>query len=241
MKVKIFEVKEVIESVGVEIECGICSPTFYNLYSDKFHLEGDSSVIVRKECDCEMRVDYCWKRNAEIKGWDYIENLPSLQQHIKEMWNDCLIKQNSSCGNHFHIKFCYPYIFTCKEFAEFFYNKYVAKFQQKKYKERLLNQYSMYSKFTDEHIEELLKGNFSRYKYINFRAWYDKKLKTIEFRIMPYARDANEYVSMMNFILDVCVEWQSIHQENTKECYSMLLSNGDNEYKEIIELPLEAL
>ena len=203
-------ISKYIYSIGWEAEGGICledydmiaeNPKFYG----RVELGGDLSVDVRKSMN--VRTDCYWKSNAEIKYWDY--DFERFKEFVRTLFS-LSFRQNSTCGNHFHLKFkslLYASLFSQYEAQKMFIDKYVSTYKdQKKYMARLNNNYSK----APEDISDIIKNFYGprefRYYAINFQSFFSHSYETLEFRIMPYAKDADELISQATFIITTVEE-----------------------------------
>jgi len=198
----------IIKSVGLEIECGVWKSRLNNLVKNFSHVKvgTDGSVCVEKpNVECED----VWMENAEIRYWS--EDLNSLLEFIRYCWEEIGIVQNSSCGNHIHVKFRNFVPFCFVPFTCYFLEMYKMRYANNtKYMLRLRNNYCKYYKYSDDMIGRMLRGECDsgeRYKFINFLSF--PKHQTIEFRVMPHAESCNEHMSQVMFILDVVDRWVS--------------------------------
>lgn len=184
-------ISKYIQSVGFEIECG----TDFNyrnfkvlVKNERFERTSDSSVCVG-ECEYD---------DEEFKFWS--DKLSEIWKIGKILWKKMKIKQNSTCGNHFHFKFSEEIkggVFW-QDFVEKFIQLYQKKYHDNpKYLFRLANQYS--KKNEKDYVEKFLNNeSVSRYRSINFLSFLEHQ-KTLEIRIMPHAENFEEWKSQLMF------------------------------------------
>jgi hypothetical protein len=186
-----------IESVGVELEGGICEDslrTIKALYGStgRFSTGYDGSVYVEKPRarDCN------WIGDAEIRYWSY--SLVDLLTFVETVF-DYGFRQNSSCGNHHHFKFknnelSIMYL-TLPEVVRKYRKMYMQRFGHiEKYKARLNNVYCKMQKG----VRDVLDNFFERYYAINVRSYFEPQM-TLEIRIMPWAENFVEYAEQLLF------------------------------------------
>jgi hypothetical protein len=198
-----------IRSVGVELEGGMCASKLREFkavlqkqealreVSRRLEVGRDGSVDVNVRCG-EGDEDY---RDIELKTWVEVERLEQLIGFVKLLWAHGF-RQNSTCGNHMHLKFrntFYVSIFTMYDAVREYLDTYLKTFgRTRKYMRRLHNNYS--KAISDE--EDIASNLFNdRYYAINLQAFFKHTARTLEIRIMPYARNADEYVRMLTFNL----------------------------------------
>jgi len=188
-----------IESIGLELEGGICEEDVISLENTlnndqyiRYSVGYDGSVWVNKPYGKECR----WIHDVEIKFWSY--DINELEDFVKTLFNTSF-RQNPSCGNHHHFKFkSNLYIIsllTNYEFIDYYIINYINTFKDiPKYMDRLYNRYCR--SFRD--IYDLI-DNITSYRYyaVNFQSVI--KHGTLEIRIMPYAKNSNEYMYMLMF------------------------------------------
>jgi hypothetical protein len=199
-----------IRSLGLELEGGILSyklsefeEKMYSQFEDfdiYYSVGSDGSVNVPCPSSYSYRECYRWYSSVEVRFWH--DDINVLIYFVKELWNHGF-KQNSTCGNHMHIRFdniFYASIFSLLDAQLMFINEYKNQFfGNPKYMYRLSNQYSQACTTQLCINDNMLNKYGSRYRAINFRSITDKGYSTLEIRIMPYANDANELISMMMF------------------------------------------
>jgi len=209
-----------IYSLGLELEGGINSISLSRFekemaneienFDDHYSVGEDGSVSVG--CPQSFPYEYCryWISNIEIRFWHY--DLNTIIYFVKRLWAH-LFRQNHTCGNHMHIRFTnlvYASIFSLIEAQNMFIDEYKKRYSENsKYLYRLENRYSTACLDQDCINDNMLNPNGSRYRAINFRSITDKKYKTLEIRIMPYANNANELIDMIMFnirTIDMIIE-----------------------------------
>lgn len=193
-----------VYSIGVEIECGFNSlPRRIASFLRNFYIGTDGSVSVGGR-----RYPY-----EEIKGWFLKSRRKKFYELLREDWAEAEILQNSTCGNHFHLRFhnergkdCTEEVvrkFTKNSYWRDFLQRYKRMAQKRedpsKYLKRIDNGYCRFSYELNEmwHFEE--DGIIDRYRAINLAA-YDRH-KTLEIRILPYADNAEEYIRNLEWLI----------------------------------------
>lgn len=194
-----------IKSVGVEIEGGYCTECINPLidqYRDQLHIDidDDGSVDVYGHCskhESSGTSDYDWKRDAEIQAWVNVEDLPILMEFVDKLFKTKVgrnkaFRQNSSCGNHIHIRFIKSDTwkkFCLRDTWEEFRMSYCNLFKTSKYLGRLHNSYC-----SSTWENDIASGHcYNRYKMINVDSMSDAQ-QTLEFRILPHFGRINEPV-----------------------------------------------
>jgi len=145
-------------------------------------------------------------KSREIKYMIDRSNLDVL----KNLYDELGIRQNESCGNHIHVSFNSPeyyWLVFSPIFYERFKREYENRFKDQKYISRLSNYYCSYKGMNTIF-------NISRYKMINEQSF--EKYGTAEFRILPYAENAEEYYDAVKFVVDTT---EKILNELVKEEY----------------------
>jgi hypothetical protein len=180
-----------IKSIGIEIEGGVNKRDLRKIPQDnnKIYIGTDGSVYV------EGKDIY----NVEIKYWS--ENLEDVLNFVRFAWRELKIKQNDTCGNHCHIKLVDNAlfgIFSYRVFWTAFKKKYVKKFNDEKYLQRLENHYCQ-GEYRLSYVDKQLQ-NFSDYRYtmINLHAMF--RHGTVEIRIMPYANNLREHLKQIRWV-----------------------------------------
>ena len=198
-----------IRSIGVELEGGMCAgklrefkealpaTAFREIYR-RLEAGVDGSVAVDVECDDSDEA----YRKLELKTWVEVEKLEQLIGFVKLLWAHGF-KQNATCGNHMHFRFrntFYVSVFTMYDAVREYLDAYIRTYRRRrKYMQRLYNNYSKAIE-DEEDIARNLLGD-DRYYAINLLSFFKHSERTLEVRIMPYARNADEYIEMLNFNL----------------------------------------
>jgi len=115
---------------------------------------------------------------------------------LKGLYEELGIKQNKTCGNHIHMSFNSPeyyWLVFSPIFYERFKKEYEKHFKTEKYTSRLSNVFCEY-----KGINTVFSN--TRYKMINNLSFL--KYGTVEFRILPYTDNANEYYESVKFVVD---------------------------------------
>lgn len=145
--------------------------------------------------------------SLEIRSkWKYNDNvINDINDYAQFLFR--YFKQNYTCGNHIHLSFnnntrIASVAFTYKNIWHRFISDYKNYFAGKeKYINRFKNKYCR-SRYNLNNITRIITSNYSsgdRYYAINLMAF--RRHKTVEFRIMPYAENADEYVSQIRWLL----------------------------------------
>ena len=205
-------INEHVRSIGVEIECGIAL-CYLRYLRSKYNIKysSDASVYVPNEeynnysaNDLPKHDDGAWVYNAELKY--HTSNYNHLRQFIKEAFDSSYLWQNSSCGNHIHIHFAKNYYVThlfsyncIRQFINMYVEFAKTQLDTEKYMCRLGNSYSKEIKS----IEDILSNYIcDRYFMMNIQCnKKHRKSSFIEYRIFPYAEDAEEYLKIVDFLL----------------------------------------
>jgi len=189
-----------IHSFGVELEGGVSSVVVDEIeewikelgYWERFECGSDGSVNVAPP----FHYRGYWYRDAEIRFWTETEKIELLLELIWRLWREGF-KQNSTCGNHIHVKFynnsfILSLIFN-EKFVDMFQRKYevFAKKRGEKYIERIHNSYC---KFYDQvsFPAALYAYQHSRYYAVNYCSVDEND--TLEIRILPYCDSAKEFI-----------------------------------------------
>jgi hypothetical protein len=209
-------INKYIRSIGVEIECGI-SNSYLQYLMNNFPIKVDSDGSVNVENPDYLNYSYnsypkdedVWLYNVEIKY--YSSNYEELKKFILTVFNENYVWQNSSCGNHVHLKFTKNYylltFYTVNNIKRFVnkYKKYAQhQIDTDKYLDRLSNSYCK----NIEHISNII-DNLESDRYYCFNIRCNKKHNRhnfIECRLFPYVTDAQEYLNNLNFIIDTITE-----------------------------------
>jgi hypothetical protein len=188
-------ISKYINSLGLEIECGIDNEDYDNLtaYLHEKNLAQYASI----GADGSVWVDEKDMSDTEIKFWH--ENLKIILNFVERLYNKYKIKTNRTCGLHIHIKLKDNElfgIFTFKKFFKAFIKEYVEYFKDSKYLDRLHNNYCV-ARYTKTDMIRQIQGIRSvRYRAINLVPFRTRK--TIEFRIFPHQQN---YIEFENTIL----------------------------------------
>lgn len=182
-------ISKYIKSVGFELECGVNEDyeKFKKLReNERFEVGFDESV----------RVSGCYYSSMEFKFWS--ENLKEIWQIGRILWEKLGILQNQTCGNHFHFRFTDEVkdgVFW-QDFIKKFFEEYKKNFKEEKYLERLNNPYCRAN--SEDYVERFLDNcDLSRYKAVNFLSF--GRHKTLEIRVMPYAKNFKEWKRQLLF------------------------------------------
>lgn len=194
-----------IKSVGVELECGINEDGENDLYEwvkehgnpDNFELGGDGSVCVDDFDNCSCEIKY------------YSRDIEHMYKFLDVAFK--YVKQNSTCGNHIHVRFAKPRealaLFGYREAFNMFKNRYVKAFGESgKYHARLRNRYCNGVSYNEDLAYDQIASDYrreSRYRMINLNSFNIHG--TIEFRILPYfsgAEEAKEAIGKLLVIID---------------------------------------
>lgn len=191
----------IIQSIGVEIECGISAEgvnTLADEYKEKLGLRRRTEMVG----DSSVSVGGYSHPSAEFRFWGTVDE---IKEFSKILFRKCGIEQNSSCGNHFHLKIdpTYAGIISHWYFVSKFLEKYRewSKKKPSKYKQREQNSYCRANE-KDDTLLQLSCGSHSSYRYkaVNVDPLRDRG--TVEIRIMPYADNYVEYERMIDFVVD---------------------------------------
>jgi hypothetical protein len=198
-----------IESIGVELEGGVSVRAVdiarnklkrYGL-EERFEWGSDGSVYVNKP----WYIYDEWDENAELRFWVETHRIEILFDFVDTLWKYGF-RQNSSCGNHVHLKF-YNNLTTLsiifnEKFVREFEKKYLmyARARGPKYLDRIKNNYCAYYKFYS-FPAALYHYCRSRYHAVNFVSVDEQQ--TLEIRIMPYADSAEEYIENIVWLVKV--------------------------------------
>jgi hypothetical protein len=196
-----------VESVGVELEGGVPARAI-DIVTNKLEKIGlgsrfdfgyDGSVHVPKPPYIRDR----WYSDAELRFWVETDRIEILFDVVNTLWKNGF-RQNSTCGNHVHLKFIHnlqtlSLIFS-EEFVEEFEKKYTiyARARGEKYTARIKNHYCAFYEF-HSFPAALYYYCESRYHAVNFRSVDENE--TLEIRILPYAEDEIEYIDNLIWLL----------------------------------------
>jgi hypothetical protein len=196
-----------VESVGVELEGGVPERAIDIIISKleklglshRFDFGYDGSVHVPKPSYVRDR----WYSDAELRFWVETNRIEILFDVVSTLWKHGF-KQNSTCGNHVHLKFVNNLqtlsLIFCEEFVKKFEKKYAvyARARGEKYTARIENHYCAFYEFHD-FPAALYYYCTSRYCAVNYRSIDENE--TLEIRILPYAEDAIEYIDNLVWLL----------------------------------------
>ena len=193
-----------IHSFGVELEGGV----FATVVDEMEKWLEKMGLAHRFECGSDGSVNVSppsvyrgmWFRDAEIRFWVETERIEVLLELIDRLWKSGF-RQNSSCGNHIHLKFFNNFyilslIFN-EKFVEEFQRKYMiyARKREKKYGTKYLDRIdNRYCSFINElaRFSVLRAYQYSRYYAVNFVSVDEQE--TLEIRILPHCSTAREYI-----------------------------------------------
>jgi hypothetical protein len=219
-----------VESVGVELEGGVPESairfvenklSMFGLDS-RFDFGYDGSVHVSKPPYVRDR----WYGDAELRFWVETRRIEILFDLVVTLWRYGF-RQNSTCGNHVHLKFVrnlqtISLIFT-EEFVKEFERRYAvyARSRGEKYTARIENHYCAFYEFHD-FPATLYYYCTTRYCAVNYRSVDENE--TLEIRILPHAEDAIEYIDNLVWLLktvDSIVDKIIKRVEKTKKIVSV--------------------
>jgi hypothetical protein len=201
-------ITENIKSIGIELEGGINSDDLKKLKN--FVKENNLNEFFSYGYDYSVNVDSKDYYNIEIRFWH--SDLNVFFKFIEFVFNECGFKQNSTCGNHIHLKFAdnekalsiFSYRKAWKMFLDE-YKKFAYTFSDEKmlnkYLGRLDNRYCLArysSKVVISQLRSFEKNN-SRYRAINLNSY--NLNKTIEIRILPYFSNFNEAKKSIEWLI----------------------------------------
>jgi hypothetical protein len=192
-----------IHSFGIELEGGVPNSTVLEIerwlreidLEYRFDFGYDGSVNV--DPPYIYRNEWIW--DAELRFWIETEKIEILLELIWRLWEKGF-RQNSTCGNHVHIKFYdNVYVLTLifnEKFVELFQRKYYAYALRRKtqYGDKYIRRmYNNYCKFLDRTAfpEVLYVYQNSRYYAVNFCSVDEND--TLEIRILPYCDSPKEF------------------------------------------------
>ena len=191
-----------IKSIGIELEGGFYGAKDGDNFRDevakrewysRFQWGYDSSVNLG---------NHFFYNEVELRFWSY--NVNEILEFVKLAF-DYNFKQNHTCGNHIHIRTKrkdYYDLMSNKEFLNAFILEYKKKFKhKKKFLERLYNSYCSIENLSERVKNQIKKLTSYRYTAINFLSLKEKQ-KTLEFRIMPYADNFEEYKEMFLWLIE---------------------------------------
>lgn len=196
-----------VRSVGLEIECGI--PTQEGVrwvnrlaaLDDRFVYGSDGSV----------HLPGCYDSDAELRYWVYIEEWSRLVNILRFLWQEIGIQQNSTCGNHVHLRLRedWTQILIHPRFVRYFQRCYLhfamKQNNPQKYLARTVGNFSAFYRWRrycdlEQQVIDSYHTRGSRYRSINYWSLSESQ-RTIEFRIMPHAENFEEHLRMILFII----------------------------------------
>jgi len=201
---KIKSENKYVHSYGVELEGGVSATVVDKIeewleelgLAHRFECGSDGSVSVPPP----IAYDGIWLDNAEIRFWVETERIEILLELVVKLWR-CGFRQNSSCGNHIHLKF-FNNLYTIslifnERFIGEFQRKYTiyARRREKKYGKKYLDRINnRYCSFINEltRFSALRAYQYSRYYAVNFVSVDEQE--TLEIRIFPHCTTALEYI-----------------------------------------------
>jgi hypothetical protein len=199
-----------VASVGVEVECGIPDREgvrwveTFEMVDNRFSYGSDGSVSVPG----------CWDSDAELRYWAYVpEEWRRFVTVLRWLWEEVGIKQNSTCGNHIHIRMRNDWMQALihPRFVKYFQRSYLnfatKQNNPQKYIARIRSTYSSFYRWRsyqdlENQVRESYQVSGSRYMSINYWSLHDSQ-RTLEFRIMPWAENFQEHLNMILFIVRV--------------------------------------
>lgn len=218
-------ISKVVESIGIELECGITTKGANRLV-DRFskwpiganlNIGSDISVKVNRNPGLSI-LD-----NREIRF--YSDKWVDIKHFLKWAY-EYGAKTDSSCGFHLHVEFV-NHEFTLlslaeKKFVSDFLHEYLVTFssfeQHEKYLSRLSNKYSKRNTESSATLKRIVfDGDWSdRRVAVNFSSVNKHKrqivtktgrstmmLGTLEFRVFPNQNSAEEAITTVTWLVDV--------------------------------------
>lgn len=193
-----------IKSIGIELECGINRKNYSQLFRDVLLRENHLAV----ERDASVMVSGYHKSgyisNCEIKIWN--TDIDCLLLAVKKLFVRYKIRQNSTCGNHIHVRFNsikWKNLINDNNLSAFI-EEYKIRFNKEKYLNRLRNNFCLADNLERHIRNQYFNDCGSRYIAINLKnILYQEtdNLQTIEFRIFPYAENWKEIKENIIFLL----------------------------------------
>jgi hypothetical protein len=200
---KIKSANKYVHSYGVELEGGIPNSAIIEIerwlreinLEDHFDYGYDGSVNV--EAPYIHRRE--WISDAELRFWIETERIEVLLELVWRLYEKGF-RQNSTCGNHIHIKFYNNEYILMLIFNEKFVEMFQRKYQAYAYKRRaqygdkyIRRMYNNYCKFAERTAfpEILYIYQNSRYYAVNFCSVDENS--TLEFRILPHCESPKEF------------------------------------------------
>ena len=208
-----------VHSYGVELEGGIPDPSIDELerwcrergVASRFEVGSDGSVHVGRPW---WYSGGYWVDDVEIRFWSEVDRIELLLEFIALAYKLGLT-QNETCGNHVHVRLRDDHVMSLlfsESFVKYFQRAYAlyAKRRREKYGDKYLarmeNSYCSFYR-RPEFPEALWAYQQTRYRAVNFQA-IDKH-GTIEFRIFPHCKGAEEYfenIAWLNRVINRYVD-----------------------------------
>ena len=192
-----------IKKIGVEIECAIENDIYHEIDKgyinpDGFEMGGDGSINSDEGCCVEFR---------SLPT----SSLPILLKRLKKLYK-YIVEINKTMGLHIHISLKqddYYYRLCSKRFYDFFFDKLTHSNIYKRNKElrNRINKNNHYAQKIKKYKvidSQLVDFDDDRYRIINF---CKSKHGTIEFRIYPAMKTAEEVLEAIEFTIKVVSEW----------------------------------
>jgi hypothetical protein len=227
--------KNFIDSIGIEVECGINREEYQRLVK-----LARSNCRISFGCDGSVYVQGYDNSNIEVRYWG---SLQEVKKFVKYLWEEGKIGQNSTCGNHVHLRLIdnalLAGIFSYKSFWRDFKKQYKKTFKTEKYLQRLNNRYCV-GRYNRQNIIHQLQGRWNaRYRAINLVSL--REHNTIEIRLMPYAENMREHLQQVkwvyhtiNKILSKFVK-KNIYSEQIQVDSAELVQNVEVQHDSILE------
>lgn len=222
-----------LESIGVEVECGIGTQKLATLtrkYSTTGRFQPGTDGSVNVPSPSGRPFDIGWIKNEEMRYWTVSK--ADLENFFKDVFtnnhtSDALTNTstlgaltNSSCGMHVHLRmnpnlmWQWSYGVTVRKFVSSYRTKFA---NNPKYMNRLRNHYSKANYNIRDAISQVTTSykNSSRYHAVNLNAYTIAPSRgTMEIRILPGANSATEAIEMINWIVKT-VDDINIHPNKT--------------------------
>jgi hypothetical protein len=196
-----------VVSVGVEVECGVRDEQSYRKLWDWVNEHPAVAERFEGGSDGSVYVEGCAWRSLELRFWTEVERWGLMEEVLRFLWEEVRIKQNSTCGNHVHIRLRDDYLplIVYPQFIKYFQRAYILfslrQSNPAKYRQRINNQYCRFFRGDIEaEVIASYQGRGTRYRSVNFHALHEWH-HTVEFRIMPYAESGDEHIAQIQFIL----------------------------------------
>jgi hypothetical protein len=220
-------------SVGVEVECGIQEDEDYRKLWE--WVRENEEVSERFECgsDGSVAVGGCAWRSLELRYWVEVDQWEWMEKVLKFLWEEVRIRQNSTCGNHVHLRVKEEYLplLVYPQFILYFQRSYTIFGQRQKnpikyYRRRRGSYSAFYRGDIEGQVIQQYRGGGSRYRAVNYQSLHEWQ-RTIEIRVMPYAEDYNEHLAQITFVLRVVENYIStvLRGRRVLECSEVSLSN----------------